>query len=89
MKAPRHPCVPFGGSKPPFLGFAECEDTDSDWPPAFRIKTGTHEKSEKIQKISDTSFGTVHIVEKSPASCELDDSSYNDSLVETSRDDAH
>ena len=49
MKAPRHPCVPFGGYKPPFLGIADWEDSDSERPPAFRTKIGTHEnENEKI-----------------------------------------
>ncbi len=89
MQAPRHPCVPFGGSKLPFLGFADCDDSDSDWPPAFRNKRGTNEKKEKIQKISLTLFGTEHLVEKSPAGIELESMTYDDYPVETSRDDAH
>ncbi len=81
--------MPFGGSKLPFPGFADCDDSDSDWPPAFRNKRGTHEKEEKIQKISEISFGTEYLVEKSPAGIELESMTYDDYPVETSRDDAH
>ena len=81
--------MPFGGSKLPFPGFADCDDSDSDWPPAFRNKRGTHEKAEKIQKISEISFGTEYLVEKSPAGIELESMTYDDYPVETSRDDAH
>ena len=89
MKAPRHPCVPFGGSKLPFPGFADCDDSSSDWPPAFRNKRGTPEKEEKIQKISEISFGTEHLMENSPAGIELVAMTYDDYPVEASRDDAH